>query len=417
MAVFYFFVSFVPEFRSYEDQPDYAPTVTSSVLASAYALIYAAASSLAAWESGRLRRDGVWTLAPARHRLRVAADVLLPVILLAWLVTTVVVAMALIRQGIAPSLPSLVLPALAMTVSLAHAVIGFVVGLVAPRLIAAPLLAVGVFYAVAASWSYEPFWLRHVSGQFPVDLMYGELPTLRALVPHILFAGSIATGLVVLCALRSGTRQRIVLTALGCAIAVAGTVTAQRMTADWDFNPPLSTGHVPVRCVGTAPAVCAPEAMAGDLDVIQGEVRAALAQLNAAGVSTSDLTSVNDSSASGRHAPASTTQAWWFSLVNSHRSGTTPLAIVTHAVRFPCDEPDPVISRSAMLWAAVTADAEDFYLDWQQDEMRQYIDGESWLAEARDRVAEARRLPLPEQTEWFHAEMRRACAPTAEEDR
>ncbi|MDT0345086.1 hypothetical protein [Streptomyces litchfieldiae] len=206
MAGFCFFESFVPDFRVHEDQPDYAPTVTSAVLASLSPMVYAATSSLAAWESGRLRRDGVWGLAPARRRFRVAMDAVLPVVLLAWLVIAAVVAMALVREGVAPSLPSLSLPALAISVALAHAVIGFVVGLVVPRLIAAPLLAVGVFYAIAASWSYEPFWLRHISGRFPTDLMYGELPTLEAILPHLLFTGSIAAGLVLLCTAPHGSR-------------------------------------------------------------------------------------------------------------------------------------------------------------------------------------------------------------------
>ncbi|MDT0342408.1 hypothetical protein [Streptomyces litchfieldiae] len=417
IAVLYFFQSYIPEFRTYEGQPGYAPTVVSSVLASSYAMVYAVASSLAAWESGRLRRDGVWALAPARRRFRVAADAVLPVVLLAWLVIAAVVAMALVREGVAPSLPSLTLPALAMSVALAHAVIGFVVGLAVPRLIAAPLLAVGVFYVVAASWSYEPFWLRHVSGQFPVDLMYGELPTLDALLPHILFTGSLAAGLALLCAPPPGTRQRIVGAVLGCAIAMAGTLTAQRMTADWDFNPPLTAGHVPVRCTGSAPAVCAPEALSGDLEVIHRQVTSTLSRLRAAGIEVPDLESVNDSSASGRHESASTERAWWFSLVSSHRSGTTPLAVVTHAVEIPCDEPDPVLSRAALLWAAMAAGAEDLYLSWQREEMRQYTEGQDWLAAAEDRVAEAGRLSPSEQTDWFHAELRRACEPATADGR
>ncbi|WP_159037280.1 DUF7224 domain-containing protein [Streptomyces specialis] len=411
ITILYFFKGFVPDFRTHEGEPGYAPTVTSFVLSSYYALIYATASSLAAWESGRLRKDGVWLLAPARHRFRVAAQAVLPVVLLAWLVIAAVVTMALIRQGTAPTLPSLTLPALAMTVASAHVVIGFAVGLIVPRLVAAPLLAVGVFYCVAASWSYEPFWLRHVSGQFPVSLEYGELPTLDSVVPHILFTGSIAVGLAVMLAPRQDPRRRVLRTALGCVIAVTGTVTAQRVTADWDYNPPLSANNVPVRCAGTTPAVCLPEDLSGDLDAIRDEVDATLSELRDAGIGTPNLESVSDSSASGRYAPSSTERTWWFSIADSYRSGTIRLALVTHAVTFPCERPDPVFSRAATLWAATVAGAEHLYLDWQRDELRQYADSPDWLEQATARVSEVRRESPADQAEWFRAELRRACAP------
>ncbi|MDT0345087.1 hypothetical protein [Streptomyces litchfieldiae] len=153
------------------------------------------------------------------------------------------------------------------------------------------------------------------------------------------------------------------------------------------------------------------------MSAIHGQVSSSLSRLRTAGIEVPDLESVNDSSASGRHGPASTERAWWFSLVGSHRSGTTPLAVVTHAVEIPCEEPDPVLSRSAMLWAATMAGAEDLYLGWQREEMQQYTEGQDWLQAAEDRVAEARLLPGPEQTDWFHDELQRACAPVTADGR
>ncbi|MBQ1159668.1 tetratricopeptide repeat protein [Streptomyces sp. A73] len=111
ITLFYFHVTFTNDYPHTKGEIDYAPEVVSFALSPASALAYAAASALAAWESGRLKESGVWAIAPSRSPYRVAGQVLLPVLLLAWLMLLIPVVGGLVREGIAPTLSSLPLHA------------------------------------------------------------------------------------------------------------------------------------------------------------------------------------------------------------------------------------------------------------------------------------------------------------------
>ncbi|MDT0308606.1 hypothetical protein RM780_16805 [Streptomyces sp. DSM 44917] len=411
LVLLYFFGAFAENFRYVAGQPDYAPMVASYALTNIYALLYATASCLAAWESGRLKRDGVWQLAPARSRMRIAAQALLPVLGLAWAMALLPVAMALIREGVAPTPGSAILPLLAMTVACAHLAIGFAVGLVVPRLFATPVLALVVFYAVAVSWSQEPFWHRHVSGQFPVDLGYAELPTPEALVPHVLFAGTIALGAILLCLplRRPLLRAAVALAAVG--IALAGTLTARGIVEDWGPVPPLSTGNVAVECMGRTPRICLPAGAAADESAIAAHVTDVFEGLRHAGVPVRAPETITDSMLRWREAPASTESEWWVPLTESFGDDRLALALVSRVVDFPCRDADadPVAGRSAMLWAAGAVGADQAYLEWQRGEVQQFGDGQELLEQVVSRVAEVRTLPAAEQADWYAAETERAC--------
>ena len=409
MVLLYFFQSFTESFRFIADQPDYAPTVTSYALSGVYPLVYATASCLAAWESGRLKRDGVWQLAPVRNRVRIAVHALLPVLGLAWLMVLLPVTMALVREGVVPTPGSAILPLLAMTVACAHLVIGFLVGLAVPRLFSAPILALVVFYAVAASWSYEPFWLRHVSGQFPNELSFGELPTAVSLIPHILFAGSIAAGGLLLCVPARGLMWRFAMTLAALATATAGTLTAQSMTREWGHTPPLSTGHAAEECTGQAPHICIPEVAGTDVSTIAEQTNDVLEGLRQAGIPVRTPEAITDRLLHGRSDHESTERVWSLPLTETHADGTLPLVLVSQAVDIPCRNVDPVAGRSAVLWAAGAVGADEAYLTWQRDDVQQYPDGEALLEEVIRRVAEARTLPASEQADWYAAETELAC--------
>ena len=120
LTAFYYVVGEQAPLSSYHH---YAPTIVEEPLTSLYALAYAAAAGLSCWESGRLKSARIWALAPARSRYRIAANVMMPVIALAWCVLFVPPAISLARSATMPTLDSLRLPLAAMVLCVAHAVL------------------------------------------------------------------------------------------------------------------------------------------------------------------------------------------------------------------------------------------------------------------------------------------------------
>ncbi|GAA1500512.1 hypothetical protein GCM10009787_78400 [Streptomyces bangladeshensis] len=85
------------------DYHGWAPAIVADALSPIYAFAYAVASALAAWEIGRLREAAVWVLAPARSRFRIAANILFPVVTLAWFMLILAAALRLIQEDVAPN--------------------------------------------------------------------------------------------------------------------------------------------------------------------------------------------------------------------------------------------------------------------------------------------------------------------------
>lgn len=386
---------------------DDAAVVISAPLYYSYALAYAVTSALAAWESGRLKEWGVRDRASARSRFRVAAEVLWPVTLLGWLVVLVPVVMALVDHGVRPTETGLRPVWLALLLCAAHAVIGFAVGRLLPKVVAAPVMAIVVWVAVSFPVSFETAWPRHVSGAFLTDLMFGEAATYRALLPHLLLTGSIAAGLA-LCWVR--IPHAVLRTGLAVCLAAAGTTSAYAMTHSWGYDPPLLVDQAPEVCSGSAPRVCVPRALGGGLRPADQAVRRVLKDFDEAGVRLAPRL-VEDDVTQGRAAGSrpSTQDTWRPSLTAGVRAGHPRYVVAMEAVTPPCARPDRRHLMAAQLWAArVTGTDRELRADL--DRRRQ---GDPEEAAVQDRAeAEfraARRLPAASQPEWYRHELRLAC--------
>ncbi|MBQ1123937.1 hypothetical protein [Streptomyces sp. B15] len=412
ITLFYFHVTFTNDYPHTKGEIDYAPEVVSFALSPASALAYAAASALAAWESGRLKESGVWAIAPSRSPYRVAGQVLLPVLLLAWLMLLIPVVGGLVREGIAPTLSSLPLLTMSMLVAAAHCVIGFAVGRALPKLIAAPALAMAVFYTVAASASSgETFWPRHLLGEHHGVLAFGATLPLEALAPHVLFAGGIAAGAAILWVTPHTYRLRLVIPAAALAVALAGPATAYAQVDSWGPAAPLSVGHADLTCAGTEPKVCVPKAGGADPIRARAAVTAVVDKLKKAGVAVDRPRSVQDDIVNGNRPRASTDSTWWLPLTTSQRHNTTRYQALRQAVRFPCRQPKgEVTSRSAMLWAAQVAGVSENYLKRQRSEMGQFTNGDELLKAIQERVSKIRAEPSGRQAAWYRQQLERACS-------
>lgn len=379
----------------------YAPTIVSFPLAYAYSFAYAVASALAAWESARLKREGVWSLAPARSRYHVGGHALVPVIILSWLMLCLPVSAALIQTRTIPNADSLRPLGLALSLCVAHAVIGFFVGLRVPRLIAAPLLAVAVWVLVSFARTTQSFWLRHVSGYFGEQLMFGEVASFKALVPHFLFTGGIAMGIALLWMRLRPLPVRIV---LACAIAVAGPTGAYSMAKGWGHTPPLLIGQAPMECKGHAPKVCMPKATAEELPETYKDAVSVLGDLRAAGIAAGPEV-ITDRIADGRFYRPSSVHTWRVGLSYAALRGNVRYQIGFTAVRFPCTRPDLATSRALRLWTANVIGEEAAERRRVAQETTPF-DGQ---AQVQKVVAKVLTLPAAEQRDWYRRSLVDAC--------
>ncbi|MFI1126205.1 hypothetical protein ACH4VS_34460 [Streptomyces hygroscopicus] len=414
--VLLYFFNFLHQDSGYRrmlHEPKWAPSIVSRVLDTYYWFAYSVAAGLGAWEAGRLKKDGVWRLAPARSRYRVAAEALLPGALVGWLMLLLPVAMALIEMRVWPTPNSLPLLGMGLFLVCAHTVIGFTVGLWVHRVISAPLLAAAVLYLVGWSASDgERLWPQHLSGQYTGGLMFGELIPFTSLWPHLFLAGSLATA----CALAwVRLRARAARIALRCASAATAVVVMAACVVhvhSWGAVSPLSYRNAPMECAGNHPRACVPRAAHADLPAIRDEVTRTVTALRSAGLNVPMPDTVNDSLAAGRSAPRSAERVWWLPLSEGTRRGSERLRlqIALRFVRFPCRKSDAVNSRSAALYAATAADADRLYLRWQKTEMQSmYTNPDEVLAVMKRRVARARALPRDKQASWYRHELVKAC--------
>ncbi|MET7292031.1 hypothetical protein ABZS79_07780 [Streptomyces griseoloalbus] len=429
IVIFYFFHALHLE-DPYEEViagPLWAPQQVAQSLFYFYAFAYAITCGLAVWEGGRLRRDGVWTLAPGRSRFRIAADVLLPVVCAGWLILGLPVVMRLIETRLFPTPQALAPLLLGMGLVAAWAVIGCALGQFTTRLISAPLSAVAVYYLITKTGQVDPVWLRHVSGAPDTSLDFGEQYRAVTLLVPFLFTASVAVAVAVWWlpaarAVQHGAR------AGACAAAVAFMVLCAHAASGWGYgNGPISTGHASARCAGTAPRVCIADTGGAQdqLDEVRGQIIQSLATLRRAGVKVTVPTTVTDSLLTGRHKKRSTRTEWWLPL--SHQAGDNGpgmtgvrYGVLLTAVHFPCSFPrtfkegqsaDWVVNHdAALLWAALVVDADEPYLAWRRGEYGgTFQNAGQVLAKVEQRAHDARRLPTHRQSAWFRTEQQKAC--------
>ncbi len=400
VVLFYYFV--VTQDILFEDDYGYAPTLVTTALLPMYAFSYAVSASLAVWESGRLAKGAVWHLAPARSRYRIAAGVLAPVVGLAWLMPLLSAGLALAQGAALPTLGSLPPLLLALTLCVAHAVIGFAVGRHVPRVVAAPLLGSLVWIVVATSWSTGAFWRRHVMGQYPEELGFGEVPTALSMVAHLLPAGGLAAAVALLW---SPVRQLALRLVLATALTVVCATSAYSITRDWGPRVPVSASAPQMTCLGTAPQVCMPEATADNLRAVRAEVVETLDDLREAGIAEPPVVVV-DTLGAGEPPHVSEGETWRVALTDGEERGRIGYLVVREAVRFSCEYPDPMTSRLALMWATEKTGetrsldrllAEDpFYGAEQRDALR-------------DAVTEVLATSPAEQARWYHDTLADAC--------
>ncbi|MEU9616949.1 hypothetical protein AB0D56_36320 [Streptomyces sp. NPDC048209] len=309
------------------------------------------------------------------------------------------VVIALGSAAVFPSLISLGPLAMAMILCAAHAAIGFGVGLFAPPLIAAPLMALLVWVLVAFSWSTGVFWMRHVSGQYPTILMFGESATYGSLVPHLVLTGGIAVGVALLWL---PLRSKLIRGLLAGAATVTCAVLAFQAVQGWGANPPLLAGQAPTECLGKAPKVCVPQASQVDVQAVRKEVTAVLNDLHRAGYTKTPKTVV-DHLGEGRYYLPSTADTWRVSITNGLKQGELRYQITRAAVQFPCQRVNPERGNAVMLWAATVTGESTVY--------NAHMRGKNFAKEEdiREEVRQVLAVDAGAQRKWYLQSIAAGC--------
>jgi hypothetical protein len=398
LALFYYLGDAGPPSENY----GHAPTIVSFPLLYLCPFAYAAASALGAWESGSIRKFGVWSWAPQRSRYRIAAESLMPVVLVSWSMLLLPVSLALVEASTFPTLASLGPLFEAMILCIAHGVIGFAVGLHLPRTVSAPVLAVTTWIVIAFTVSLDPPWLRQISGLCFEFLMFGEALTFSALWPPVLLAGGVALAVAML-----WMKKRFVGIPLALAILLTGVYVSYNEVKDRGYFPPMATGVAEVACAQNSDGseVCMPKVTASALPRVERASQAVLADLRSAGVERNPRL-ITDSMMDGRYRRPSTASVWRLPLTKAAARNSERLQIVVAAVGFTCAAPDPVLRRAVLEWAAGVTHTER---EWMQ--LKQQMDrgpGGAGIA-ATSLVKRVYQKPKAQQAKWFEESVHAAC--------
>ncbi|MBU7596582.1 hypothetical protein JGS22_002750 [Streptomyces sp. P38-E01] len=401
VTVFYYFS--VTSAYVADESYGYAPGIVSYSLSSMYPFAYAVAAAFGSWESGRLVRASIWDVGPVRSRYRVAFDALIPVVGLSVLMVVLPVVLALVQWGAYPTLGSMRPLLLAVALCAAYAVLGFAVGLWVRPEVASPLLTVLVYLAVAYPVALDTFWLRHVTGQYPHALSYGEVATWQSMAAHALPACALAGALAVLWLPVGKLAQRALVGVLMVAVA---SVAAWSIAREWGPTPPVETRAAELACVGTRPKVCMPKGSGEDAGAVGADVREVLHRLRNVGISASPE-KVTDTLIDGRYPKESTDSVWQLALTKGSRDGLVRYQTVRQAVAFPCTMPDIHASRMVVGWAAAAAGEQQTFRSLLREDPSHDAREQRALEEAVSRV---RSRTADEQRDWYRVMRAKACA-------
>jgi len=233
-----------------------------------------------AWEAGRLRRARVFAWAPARGRLRVTVDALVPVLLLglAGVIAGLVAAWPAVAG--APGGPN---PLIALTwgmVIVGHTAWGFLLGhfLIAPAAIPTAAMTAYVWMAYPATLSNP--WVRHLNGvSLESCCALDQEPSTRVVAGVcVLAAGSVLAVSIAV----AGPRRAATYAIASAVVAVSGVGGALSVHT-------MGTEAVQTRdnggtCSGTAPRVCLWPEQGDGARGIGDRLRTSHAALVAAGI-------------------------------------------------------------------------------------------------------------------------------------
>ncbi|URM89666.1 hypothetical protein LUW75_06285 [Streptomyces sp. MRC013] len=344
----------------------------------------------AAWESGRHRLMGAVRNTGARRPVRRLLRAAAPALLLHLLLVTGVLVMARGAVGVWPGGSGWLAAAHLVVLPLGWLVIGWSLGEVLPRSVAAPVAGIGCWTWLAVPHATGNAWVRHLGGFIDGTSSVTDVrePAVYA-VPWLVVAC-----LALACRLPVRPRRRAWAVAVGGLVAVGALAAGRLLVADWGHHRPTSPRSVAPSCTGEAPRVCVPPEYEPYAERLRRDALAPLGRLRAAGVAAPRELRITSAGARlepgtwplywslpARRSPGADDQ-YAANLAQSAVAGTAVLAGSAD-----CRQPGSL----ATAWAALVIGVDE-------RAVRQGMPAADWAA-----LRDVRRLPAGEQSRWFHA--------------
>ncbi|MFG2760013.1 hypothetical protein [Streptomyces wuyuanensis] len=352
------------------------------------AIIAPAVAGAAAWESGRHRRLGVMRTTSARPLPRQILRATTPVLLLHLVLAAGSLILARQAVGVWPAGAGWLAVGHLILLPVGWLIIGWNLGLLLPRSIAAPAVAIGSWSWLSMPHTLDSPWLRHLGGYIDGTSTVTDIRDGAAyLVPWVATTGVVLASW----ALTGITRRTVAVTS--ALIAVAATLLAGRaLVVDWGYHHPRHPRTVALTCTGQAPRVCVPPEYGPYADQLRHDALAPLKKLTDAGlpaphelrVTSPDLPLTPGAWPLYWSLPAVHDQpdpdAYPADLAESAIAGVAAAHGVTD-----CRQP----GSPAAAWAALTVGI-------NEREIRQAMPAADWAT-----LESVRRLSAPAQADWF----------------
>ncbi|MFB0628347.1 hypothetical protein [Streptomyces sp. AB3(2024)] len=247
-------------------------------------IVTAAVAASAAWEAGRQRALTEFVKSSVRSPLQRVLYALLPTVALHVVLVTTMVALGWQLQGVPPSGAGWLAVAHLVVIPLGWMAIGWAIGTVAPRSIAAPLAGILGWILLLFPASLATPWYRHLFGTI---IENSTVTDVRAPAAYLIpWAFTTVMALAVWIAITLKPRVAGVL--VGLAVLAASLVVGRGAVIDWGYVRPDEPRALQYTCAGASPKVCFPVEYADYVGKASDDIRPPLAALARAGIALPD---------------------------------------------------------------------------------------------------------------------------------
>ncbi|MFD7117907.1 hypothetical protein ACFWAA_12755 [Streptomyces sp. NPDC059922] len=361
---------------------------SGELAAQAIAVIAPAVAGAAAWEAGRHRLLGALSVTGQRRAVRRLLRAAVPVLILLLVLVIGALVVAYRAVGVSPGGAGWLAVAHLIVLSLGWLVIGWCLGLIMPRSVAAPAAGIGCWAWLSMPHATSNPWVRHLGGF--IDGL-STVTDVRTPAVYVVPWGVVA-GLALAFWVLARMRRRAWAVAVAFAVAAATFTTGRALVVDWGYQRPTSPRSVAMACTGQEPRVCVPPEYKPYAEQLRRDALAPVNKLKDAGVAVPEELRVT--SAKVPLKPGTWPLYWSLpplgggqdsgqyaaDLAESAVTGTATLAGVDD-----CRQP----GSPAAAWAALV-------LGVDSQAVQAGLPPTEWAA-----LQKIRRLPAEEQADWF----------------
>ncbi|GFH37885.1 DUF7224 domain-containing protein [Streptomyces pacificus] len=255
--------------------------VESGELASyGLAVIAPAAAGAAAWDAGRHRLLGAVGTTGARRLAQRLLWAAAPALALQCVLTAGALVMARRAVGVWPSGAGWLAVAHLFVLPLGWLAIGWLLGGLLPRSVAAPAAGIGCWAWLSVPHTLANAWMRHLGGFVDGTSTVTDVRDPAVYLVPWLVVSCLALSLWPVVSLRRRAAGLVV-----GVLAVALTlITGRMLVAEWGYQRPTSPRAVALTCSGESPKVCVPPEYEPYVEQLRKDALAPLDRLRAAGV-------------------------------------------------------------------------------------------------------------------------------------